>query len=213
MPIIMLKQGTETVRLQAKPFEKEDELQQYVARHPECLPVDEIEEGLQLLVLTREFPVGSGYIDVLAVDGNGVPYVIETKLCKNPDKRRVVAQALDYGAALWNDYADFDAFRRDLDASVRKWSGEGLDQRVGEFFSLDRADLDRFYDQMRGWLGEGALRFLVLMDHITDELKVLIRYLNAKSEFSLYGVELEYYRHEELEIMAVSYTHLRAHET
>ena len=201
MPIIMLKQGTETVRVQAKPFEKEDELQQYVAGHPESLPVDEIEDGLQLLVLSREFPVGTGQIDVFAVDGNGVPYVIETKLYKNSDKRHVVAQVLDYGAALWNDYTDFDAFHRDLDASVQKWSGEGLDQRVSDFFGFDGADLGRFYEQMRECLSEGALRFLVLMDHITDALKVLIRYLNAKSEFSLYGVELEYYRHEELEIM------------
>lgn len=44
-------------------------------------------------------------IDAVALDQNGDIYLIETKLYKNPDKRQVIAQVLDYGASLWTRVA------------------------------------------------------------------------------------------------------------
>jgi hypothetical protein len=49
----------------------------------------------------RAFPTNSGPIDALGINKDGEIYIIETKLYKNPDKRLVVAQVLDYGASLW----------------------------------------------------------------------------------------------------------------
>jgi hypothetical protein len=65
---------------------------------------------LRLLILAREFPTVSGPIDALGIDQDGNIYVIETKLAKNPDKRYVLAQVLDYGAALWRTYENGDEF-------------------------------------------------------------------------------------------------------
>jgi RecB family endonuclease NucS len=54
--------------------------------------------------LAREFSTKSGPIDALGVDKDGELYLIETKFYKNPDKRTVVAQVLDYGASLWSNF-------------------------------------------------------------------------------------------------------------
>jgi len=54
---------------------------------------------------------------------------------------------------------------------------------------------------MRENLNEGNLKFVVLMDSMDDRLKELITYMNQKSQFDIYGVELELYKHEQYEIV------------
>lgn len=76
-------------------------MQNYIQENPEALPVYEIREDIRLFIIAREFPTKSGPIDALGIDKDGEVYIIETKLYKNPDKRLVVAQVLDYGAAVW----------------------------------------------------------------------------------------------------------------
>ncbi|MBA3830671.1 MAG: hypothetical protein H0X34_02010 [Chthoniobacterales bacterium] len=56
-----------------------------------------------------------GCIDLLAADADGEIYIIETKLAKNADKRRIIAQALDYGAAIWGNPSQLLARLEDLD--------------------------------------------------------------------------------------------------
>ena len=97
MAIIFTQVGKKAVKIDKTPFEKEDSLQSYIYDHPEVIPIYDIKEGIQLLILAREFPTNSGPIDAIGLDKDGEIYIIETKLFKNPDKRYVVAQSLDYG--------------------------------------------------------------------------------------------------------------------
>ncbi len=83
MTIILTRKGSQAEKLLPTSFPKERELQAYVAANPECIPMEEIEEGLHLLILGREFPTDSGPIDVLAMDATGLLYLIETKLYSN----------------------------------------------------------------------------------------------------------------------------------
>src|SRR3989338_3163994 len=101
MSIIISQNGKDARKIDKSNFEKEDFLQNYINQNPESIPVYEIQEDKRLLVLAREFATESGPIDALAIDKDGDIYLVETKLYKNPDKRTVVAQALDYGASLW----------------------------------------------------------------------------------------------------------------
>ena len=101
MSIIISKNGKEAKKIDEQEIEKERDLQVYIHSNPEAIPVYEIQEDKRLLVVAREFQTKSGPIDALAIDKDGDIYIVETKLYKNPDKRTVVAQALDYGAALW----------------------------------------------------------------------------------------------------------------
>lgn len=54
---------------------------------------------------------------------------------------------------------------------------------------------------MKQNLEEGNFNFIVLMDELAPRLKDLISFINSRSRFSVYAVELEYYQHDGYEIM------------
>jgi hypothetical protein len=151
-------------------------------------------------VLAREFPTASGPIDVLGVDRDGEIYCVETKLYKNPDKRLVVAQVLDYGAALWRTYRDFGNFVTVVNSKLES-SGAALQERLAEFFGLAEEEVSALLENLRANLLEARYRFVVLMDHLHDQLKDLIVFLNQNSQFDIYAVEVDYYKHEGYEIL------------
>lgn len=153
------------------------------------------------MVVAREFATQSGPIDALAVDKDGDIYVIETKLHTNPDKRRVVAQVLDYGASLWKHFSDFETFFSMLDQHVRRKWAVDFDYKARTFFGLDDEGADSMLSAMRQNLKNGNLKFVVLMDSMDEGLKDLITFLNQKSQFDIYGVELEFYKHPDYEIL------------
>jgi hypothetical protein len=163
--------------------------------------LDDIKEDLRLMVVAREFPTASGPIDVLAVDADGVIYVIETKLYRNPDKRLVVAQMLDYGAALWRGYTDTSQFIADADAACVRTTGATLRQRLVDFVGIDEAHANEIIKAMQASLADGALRFVVLMDHLDARLKDLILFLNERADFDVYAVEMHFYRYKDFQIV------------
>jgi len=202
MAIIITKQGKGAKRVDPSPFEKEDHLQKYIYQNPDCIPLYEIKEDIRLLILCREFPTESGPIDALGVDGDGELYLVETKLYKNPDKRLVVAQVLDYGASLWGAGGSFDRFIGTIEEQVGKTFGVGLNQKMKEFFALEADDdVAVLRNNLQNNLNKGNFRFVVLMDKLHSQLRDLIVFINANSRFDIYAVEVEYYKHEGFEIV------------
>jgi len=201
MSIIITKDGNQTAKLERSTFVDEGKLQEYIHNNPESIPVSEIEAGLNLLILAREFQTNSGPIDALGVDQKGNLYIIETKLYTNADKRRVLAQALDYGAALWKHSNDFSEFLRDLDMHTGNSFKQSVNEKLAQYFNLDETALEVVLSQLEINLTAGRFRFMVLMDSIDERLKDLILYVNQNSAFDVYAVELEYYRHENQEII------------
>lgn len=201
MTIILTKDGDQTTKLERSTFVDEAKLQEYIHKNPESIPVDEIESGLNLLILAREFPTNSGPIDALGIDQKGNLYIIETKLYSNADKRRVLAQVLDYGAALWKHGNDFSEFLRVLDSHTRISFGRTVNEKVSEFYSLDEEAMELLLTNLENSLTTGRFHFMVLMDTIDERLKDLILYVNQNSAFDVFAVELEYYKHENQEII------------
>ena len=202
MAIIVTKKGSAPAALIGKSsFAKEDNLQQYIHQYPEAIPIYDLRKDKRLFVAAREFATASGPIDALAVDKDGEIYVIETKLYANADKRRVVAQALDYGAALWKQFSDFGAFVRLLDTHAQSQWGMGFQQKASQCLSLDEISGESMLDHMQNNLRAGNLKFVVLMDSIDERLKELIAYVNLKSQFDIYAVELEHYEYEDYKIV------------
>ena len=119
MAIIITTQGKQARKIEKLVVDKEDYVQQYIYNNPEAIPLYDIREDIKLLILAREFPTDSGPIDALGVDKEGEVYIVETKLFKNPDKRTVVAQSMDYGASLWKN-ADYDTFIQALESHIQK---------------------------------------------------------------------------------------------
>ncbi|MFH1769206.1 MAG: hypothetical protein ABH833_00890 [Parcubacteria group bacterium] len=201
MAIIISKNGKNAKRVDKSSFEKEDYLQEYIYDNPESIPLYDIKEDIRLLILAREFPTNSGPIDAIGIDRDGDIYIVETKLYKNPDKRTVLAQALDYGAALWKHSNDFNEFTALLDKDIQKTFEVSLNEKLKDFFELSDDELTELLDRVKGNLDDGILKFVVLMDSLDARLKDLIVYVNQNSQFDIYAVELEYYKHEEYEII------------
>ena len=201
MTIIISKGGSSTKKIDKSDFEKENYLQEYIHKNPESIPVYEIQEDKRLFVAAREFPTESGPIDALAIDKDGEIYIVETKLYKNPDKRTVVAQALDYGAALWKHYGDFSKFHNILNNKVQSEFKVSFKEKSKVFFEIEDEEYQNMLDAMSINLREGNIKFVILMDSIDERLKDLILYVNQNSKFDIFSVQLEYYKFEEYEIM------------
>ncbi len=187
--------------MEPTPISQEDYLQNYIHQNPEAIPVTELKEGAKLLILAREFPTESGPIDALGVDSDGDIYVIETKLYKNPDKRLVIAQMLDYGAALWKGYQDFSQLTAAVEASGGSKLEAGLTKTLADCFTLNTEALELVLQRMRMSLLEGRFQFIVLMDHLEDRLRTLITFVNSNSNFRILGCELEFYEHDGYEVL------------
>jgi hypothetical protein len=202
MAIIVSKNDGGDARIvQKSQFGQELKLQQYIHDHPEAIPVYDIQTDKRLFVAAREFSTESGRIDALAVDKDGDIYIVETKLYANPDKRLVVAQMLDYGASLWKHFGGFEKFLSALNKKTQeKWQCD-FRQKVQETFEIEDEKVGELLEAMEANLDSGNLKFVVLMDSMEERLKDLITYINQKSQFDIYGVELEYYKHDEYEIV------------
>lgn len=201
MAIIVSKNGKNAKRVNKAVIDQENYLQQYIYDNPDAVPVYEIDEDIRLLILAREFGTASGPIDALGVDQNGNIYLIETKLYKNPDKRTVVAQVLDYGASLWRSSIDFAEFTSQLEKHVSKQFQSSLNDEIQNFFGLDSESTSQLLASMQTNLSNGIFKFVVLMDSLHRQLKDLILFINRNSQFDVYAVELEYYKHNEFEII------------
>jgi hypothetical protein len=201
MPIIISKNGKNAKKIEKTMIKKEDYLQKYIYDNPGSIPLYDIKEDVRLLIVAREYPTQSGPIDALGIDGDGEIYVIETKLYKNPDKRLVVAQVLDYGASLWNTYTNYADFFSLMEKEIEKEFKVGTNEKLMETFQISDNELPVLYDNIKSNLSEGNYKFIVLMDQLHARLKDLIVYLNQNSQFDIYAVEMEYYKHDEMEIV------------
>jgi len=201
MAIIISTNGGKAVKIEKSSFEKEDYLQQYIYENPEIIPLYEIKEDIRLLILAREFPTNSGPIDAIGIDKYGELYIVETKLYTNTEKRRVIAQSLDYGAALWKHSNDFNEFLKILDQHTQKAFNLRTTEKISEFFELETEEVDAIIEKVRDNLNNGVFHFVVLMDKLDDRLKDLILYVNQNSQFDVYAVEFEYYKHDAYEII------------
>ena len=94
------------------------------------------------MILAREFPVGCGVIDALGVDREGEIYIVETKLYKNPDKKVVIAQVLEYGVNLWKYGQSFDEFISRVEEKLNTTQHVSLNERLKEFYGLDEEEAD-----------------------------------------------------------------------
>lgn len=201
MAIIISKNGKNAKKIEKSNFEKEDYLQKYIYDNPESIPLHDIKDDIRLLILVREFPTDSGPIDAIGIDIYGNIYLIETKLFKNPDKRTVVAQVLDYGASLWRNFSNFSNFLQNAERETNKNFGIGLNQKIKNFFDIDDDGVSALLDNVEKNLNDGKFKFVVLMDKLHNRLKDLIVFINTNSEFDIYAVEMEYYKLDDREII------------
>jgi len=202
MSIIITTQGKNAQRVDKSSFENERRLQEYIHANPESLPMYEIKENIRLLIVAREFQSGAGPIDAIGIDKDGDIYLIETKFNKNPDRRYVVAQVLDYGAALSKYSRDISQFLVLIEEKIKAKFNMPLSEKFKEYFFIESAEeLTELFENIKINFSKGSFKFVILMDKISEHLKDLILFINESSEFNIYGVEFDFYKHEQFEII------------
>lgn len=127
MVIIISRRGQQAERVDKSEFTNEKELEEFINAHPKTILI-EVKQDTDFITV-NQFPTKvTGNIDVLGIDRDGEIYIVETKLIRNSDRRDVIAQALDYAAALAYQYTDQE-FISTLDKEIgqsMKYSGLNL---------------------------------------------------------------------------------------
>jgi hypothetical protein len=174
-------------------FINEGVLQQMLAESPALLNLKEP------VVVVRELWVPEvGKVDLAAVGLSGRITLVECKLANNSEIRRsVVGQAFAYAAGLWRrSYDEFDSLftarhGRNLAAAVEDLAG-----------IQDDWDEDVFRQNVAENLELGRFDFVIAVDTITDELKLVVSYLNEHTpEIAVLALELDYQAAGDVEIV------------
>lgn len=164
-------------------------LEQFIVDYPEIIPAEEIDQVNPpvLLVIRNQAGVTPGSMDVLMVDNNGVPTIIEAKLVDNREiSRSVLAQGLEYLSSLRNEWSP----ERFISEGKNFWESKSMsfldkfEERFG--FPYD----DDYSQKLRANLETARMRLLIVSDRIPVELRTVIEFLNYTSAFDVFGVEV-----------------------
>ena len=175
----------------------EDLLQKLIFAEPNLLSAGEIDPDFSdLIPISREVPVKSGYIDALYVTAEGKICVVETKLWRNPEAHRsVVAQIIDYAKDL--SKMSFDSF---CESATRTKSGDSkrlFFKKVKDKFPL--INEIRLQQNIQDALSHGRFLLIIVGDEIFPEVAFLTESISSAPhlEFNIALAELRFYRSED----------------
>ena len=176
----------------------ERRLQGLIARHPELIPIEEIEPAYApLICLGQEVPTPAGPADVLYISPRGYLTLVETKLWRNPQARReVVGQVVDYAKELvsWSFNELDDAVRKAVQPEGR--AGMGIIELLEAEDQV--RDESQVIDTVTRNLKRGRLLLLIVGDGIREGVEAISSYLQDTPglHFSLALLELALYQME-----------------
>jgi len=177
-------------------YQDEAALQAIVAESPALLSGV---SGTPMVTVTELEVDSSRYPDVVGVSESGEITIVECKLRANPEIRRaVVGQILAYASGLWG--LTYEAF--DKKFSARAGDGRSLADRMLACADPDW-DEEAFREAVAANLAAGRFHLVIAVDEITDELKGIVRYLNAQtgSNVQIAALELRYSADGDVEIL------------
>jgi hypothetical protein len=187
---ILIRQSDGTYEAWTQPetsaYKDESHLQEVLASHPTQIPG--VTEGS---VAIREFSTSAGPIDICVLGPNGQVTVVECKLEKNSEKRRmVIGQLIDYASALRSDGAQ--KFRA-------SWANRS------------DVDLDEFLDpdaiaELENSLSNGRINLCLAVDQIDEDIQRLVEYLNLITAESVMvtALQLSYAKLGSIEVLVPS---------
>lgn len=181
----------------------EDDMQTFLADHPDLLPGDQIdpESPRRWLLVSREMGVpgdvdetGRWSLDHLFLDQDGVPTFVECKRSQDTRARReVVAQMLDY-AANGIEYWSMDHIRQSA-AETAQSQGVDLDTLILDLVDPDdEQSVESYWQMVEQNLRSGKVRLVFVLDQSSKELRRLVEFLNEKmADVEVLIVEIRQY--------------------
>jgi hypothetical protein len=164
----------------------EDDLQALVARYPVLLSGDDdAAADRRWLLIRREQGIAAAdgasdrfALDHLFVDQDGVPTLVEVKRAADTRARReVVAQMLDY-AANARSFLDPGALKATFEEEYAV-GGDHAQAHIQTELGAD-ANSNDLWEKFGANLRSGTLRLIFLADHIPEELRTLVEFLNEQ---------------------------------
>jgi len=206
--LVKISEGKSEI-IKPESFDKEVTLQEIVKNHPEIIPLEEIDEEFDpLLIIGRELYLEkAGSIDLLAIDTTGLLTIIEFKLDKNSKMREVIAQTIEYGANMWEmSYDILDKKVREFFNSnrcdIKELKGKTLVQAVRWHYKKTKQEDDsefsaeEFIKNVSRNLQKGEFRLIIFCDKVDDRTKRAVEYLNLLSRFDIYCASTDEYEDE-----------------
>ena len=194
MTIIISSNGKEPKILKPESFKDEKAMQEFIANNPESLGLVKYKADLNLRIICREFSTLHGeYIDHIGVDQYGDIYIIETKFYNNSDKRKVIAQIIDYGATFWSNRKDFENFEIKVNAWLKKNRNTSLNDELEQFGEDTFEDLK---EKIEDNFSNSRFKFVIVMDEVDDKNKNIVGFLTENSEFTIILIEFKHYSHD-----------------
>jgi len=197
--IFLITEDNILVEMQSSPYPSEDALQSMIAQFPRLLSsCSENQEASKWLLISREIGVPDNEnrssrwsLDHLFIDGEGIPVLVEVKRSTDTRIRReVVGQMLDYAAnavAYW----PIEHIQSSYFAECEKL---GLIPQDNLEKFLAGRDEELFWKSVKTNLQAGRIRMLFVADHIPNDLKRIIEFMNVQMEpAEVFGIEVKQY--------------------
>jgi hypothetical protein len=176
------------VSLTPTPFAAEADFQKLLEEHPELLTSDQMDSGIprrwllvapQVGIPTSADASATLALDVLYIDQDGVPTLVEVKRATDTRLRReVVAQMLDYAAnavAYWPP----EDLRTRFEERLRI-EGKDPEQELLNSLGIGQLEIDDIWQKTASNLRSGRIRMLFVADVIPPELKKIVEFLNEQ---------------------------------
>jgi hypothetical protein len=213
---LVSKDKRDLIPMQETSYATEDELQAYLARHPDLLPGDQInpESPRRWLLVAREMGVPGDEVggdrwslDHLFLDQDGIPTFVECKRAADTRSRReVVAQMLDY-AANGIMYWPIDRLRQAATETANS-QGKALDEEILALIAAEASDfaeetaIEDFWSQVETNLRGGKVRLVFVADELPRELRRLVEFMNEKmADVEVLGVSIKQYQGHDLDAL------------
>jgi hypothetical protein len=200
---IFLIQGDDSlVEMKEQPYDTEDVLQHLLAKYPNLLAGDQMDEAAprRWLLVSREMGVpdqedgGDRWsLDHLFLDQDAIPTLIEVKRSSDTRIRReVVGQMLDY-AANAVVYWPVETLRARFEEGCRS-RGADPDQEIETLVGPEGV-VENFWQLVKTNLQAGRVRMVFVADVIPPEVRRVVEFLNGQMDpAEVLAVEIKQYK-------------------
>ncbi|MFC1952600.1 hypothetical protein ACFLWR_00520 [Chloroflexota bacterium] len=191
MKKILVAEDNNDHTLNSLTYTDEKELQDYLSKYPELIPLEEIMDNPPRLVcIGYEVVVPSGYIDLLFIDEDGTLTIVEVKLERNSEiHRKVIGQIMEYAS------------------QVSEWSIDDVYTKAQEYLKRPLEDvmreknedlsIDLFRENVTDKLTKGDIRLVIAVDEIVEILRTTVTFLNRNSKFELFLLQISCFNDED----------------
>lgn len=198
---IFLIQSDGLVEMKEQPFDNEDILQELLAKYPNLLAGDQIDDAAprRWILVSREMGVpceddgaDRWSLDHLFLDQDAIPTLVEVKRSTDTRLRReVFGQILDY-AANAVVYWPIEEIRAQLEKTCQE-RGSDVSQEL-QILIGQGANEEEFWQRAKTNLKAGRIRMVLVADVIPAEVRRIVEFLNGQMDpAEVLAVELRQY--------------------